>query len=67
MTTNPIFDALVAEQKFDPTTVTPIPTETERTRAHKVWQEAAAARCFRDPLPVKVPAKKRAVKKGSAA
>lgn len=65
--TNPIYDQLVAEQKFAPDLLPPIESRLDRQRAHKVWQEAAAARCFRDPLPVKVPAKKRAAgKKGSS-
>lgn len=63
MTTNPIYVAIANEQNFWPDSIAPTESRLDRQRAHKVWQEAAAARCFRDPLPVKVPAKKRAVKK----
>lgn len=43
-TTTPIYDALVAEQSFDPGTVTPRSTRTERKIAHSKWEHEARAR-----------------------
>jgi hypothetical protein len=57
--TNPIYDALVVEQKFDPASVTPIQTREEREVAHTIWWQQTLRKSTR-PRPVKQPRKKAA-------